>query len=249
MPSPNPQFIPIAFATFSLVFLSVFFIYLIYKYNKNLIRKNNEMFKAVIDAGEREKLELSRNLHDQVIPLIAISKLQVESFDYPESEESEEHKKELTGILAQSISEIRGICHSNSPILFKDLGLKKSLQNFFKQMASVDSAPKIDFQFDDNIHISDDNGLSVYRILLELFNNSLKYARCKNIKISSQLGPNKEILIHYSDDGMGTDILKPGHGMLSIKSRVTLLEGEVQFKSKMQEGFQCMIKLPSKLLI
>lgn len=214
-----------------------------------MIRKNNEMFKAVIDAGEREKLELSRNLHDQVIPLIAISKLQVESFDYPESEESEEHKKELTGILAQSISEIRGICHSNSPILFKDLGLKKSLQNFFKQMASVELAPKIDFQFDENIKLSDDNGLSVYRILLELFNNSLKYARCKNIRIDSRLSPRKEILIQYTDDGIGTDVLKPGHGMLSIKSRVTLLEGEVQFKSKMQEGFQCMIKLPSKLLI
>lgn len=214
-----------------------------------MIRKNNEMFKAVIDAGEREKLELSRNLHDQVIPLIAISKLQVESFDYPESDESEEYKKELTGILAQSISEIRGICHSNSPILFKDLGLKKSLQNFFKQMASVDQAPIIDFQFEDAIQISDENGLSVYRILLELFNNSLKYARCKNIRINCHLNSKKEILIHYADDGIGTDLFKPGHGTLSIKSRVTLLEGEIQYKSKSNEGFQCMIKLPSKLLI
>src|SRR6185436_4307169 len=151
--------------TFALFFLVSFFIYLIYKYNRNLIRKNNEMFKAVIDAGEREKLELSRNLHDQVIPLLAISKLQVESFDHESKEESAEFKMELTDILAKSIHEIRGICHNSSPILFKELGLQKSLANFFKQLASADHAPTIHFSFSDKIKMAQESELSIYRIL------------------------------------------------------------------------------------
>lgn len=234
--------------TFALFFLVAFFIYLVVKYNRNLIRKNNEMFKAVIDAGEREKLELSRNLHDQVIPLIAISKLQVESFDYPPTTESDEFKLELTSILAKSIQELRGICHNSSPILFKELGLKKSLNNFFKLLSSTEHAPEINLNFSENIKMNIDSELSIYRILLELVNNSLKYANAKHIHIEAQLNPKNDILINYRDDGLGTDQIKLGHGLLSIKSRVTLLEGDVQYQSKKKEGFQTQIKLPAKLL-
>lgn len=35
---------------------------------------------------------------------------------------------------------------------------------------------------------------------------------------------------------MGTDVLKPGHGMLSIKSRVTLLEGKYNLKVKCRKA-------------
>jgi signal transduction histidine kinase len=235
--------------TFALVFLSSFFIFLVVKYNKNLLRKNNEMFKAVIDAGEREKLELSRNLHDQVIPLLAISKLQVESFDYQESPESNEFKTELTDILAKSIAEIRGICHNSSPILFKELGLQKSLLNFFKQLSAAENAPEIQFNFSEKIRMAQESELSIYRILLELVNNTLKYAQAQHIIIDAQLSPKNDILINYRDDGRGTSLIKLGHGLLSIKSRVTLLEGEVHYQSEERKGFQTQIKLPAKLLI
>ncbi len=235
--------------TFALFFLASFFIFLIVKYNRNLLRKNNEMFKAVIDAGEREKLELSRNLHDQVIPLLAISKLQVESFDYESIAESEEFKTELTDILAKSIFEIRGICHNTSPILFNELGLQKSLLNFFKQLSSAEHAPEVDFNYSDKIKMDQGSELSIYRILLELVNNTLKYAQAKHIHIQAQLTPKNDILISYRDDGLGTDLIKLGHGLLSIKSRVTLLEGDVHYHSRKNEGFQTQIKLPAKLLI
>ncbi|MBK6544119.1 MAG: hypothetical protein IPG12_02370 [Saprospiraceae bacterium] len=249
MQNQGELLVPAIIATFTLVFLVVFFIVLVFKYNKNMIRKNNEMFKAVIEAGEREKLDLSRNLHDQVIPLIAISKLQVESYDYPPTDENEEYKTELTGILAKSIHEIRGICHSTSPILFKELGIQKSIANFLKQLSSTENAPKVQFFYPAEIKMAEDSELSIYRILLELINNALKYSHCKNIAIEAKISPKKELLISFQDDGIGTDVVKLGHGLLSIKSRVTLLEGEVQYKSKKNEGFHTFIKLPGKLLI
>lgn len=235
--------------TFALFFLVSFFIFLIIKYNKNLLRKNNEMFKAVIDAGEQEKLELSRNLHDQVIPLLAISKLQVESFDAMSGQEGEDFKAELTDILSKSIDELRGICHNSSPMLFKELGLQKSLSNFFRKLQMAENSPEIQFQFPDQIKMSMDSELSIYRILLELVNNTLKYAHAKHILINAQLNSKNDILINYQDDGQGTDLIHLGHGLLSIKSRVTLLDGEVHFQSKKNEGFLTMIKLPAKLLI
>jgi signal transduction histidine kinase len=251
MPDQNVQNqieFAIIVGTFAFFFLVSFFILLIVKYNRNLIRKNNQMFKAIIDAGEREKLELSRNLHDQVIPLLAISKLQVESFEAEDPTETNSFKLELTDILSKSIQEIRGICHHSSPMLFNELGLYKSLENFFRQLSHAGQAPAIHFQYDETIVLSRDTELSVYRILLELINNTIKYAAAKDIQINLSKNQRSEILISYKDNGKGVEIVKPGHGLMSIKSRVTLLEGDTQFKSKPAEGFQALIKLPSKWL-
>lgn len=207
------------------------------------------MLKAVIDAGEREKLELSRNLHDQVIPLLAISKLQIEAHELPPTAENQEYQEELTRILARAIQEIRGISHNSSPILFKEYGLKKSILNFIEQLNTGHLNTEVQFNYPDEINMDEDVELSIYRILLELMNNSLKYAKCKNIQIDAGINTKGDVLIKYQDDGIGTETIKLGQGLLSIKSRVTLLNGDIQFQSSMNEGFIVLIKLPSKLLI
>lgn len=86
---------------------------------------------------------------------------------------------------------------------------------------------------------------NLYRITQELTNNTLKYAKAKNVVIDLVNRDNKVIFM-YEDDGIGADIpfCKKGFGLANIISRSQSLGGSVEFDSKPGSGFRTIIELP-----
>jgi NarL family two-component system sensor histidine kinase LiaS len=73
--------------------------------------------------------------------------------------------------------------------------------------------------------------LKLYRIISELITNSIKHAKCKNISI--YFAQHKTgYTLDYVDDGIGFDNdIQRNHGINNIESRVTYLEGTIDFFS------------------
>lgn len=118
-------------------------------------------------------------------------------------------------------------------------------------MKSIQNVSNINFHFN---HFNLDkfsNPLLEYhlfRITQELINNTLKYAQAQNISIDASL-ENNSIIFHYSDDGIGfkSETFCIGNGIMNIQVRVKNLEGKIEMKTNVGEGFKCNISLPNKL--
>ena len=89
--------------------------------------------------------------------------------------------------------------------------------------------------------------VTVFRVLIELINNTIKYAEAKNVNI--EINKDKSILlIQYTDDGQGfnyekTFTDKKGFGLININSRINSLNGKLNIQSKIGKGLQVSIKL------
>ena len=95
-------------------------------------------------------------------------------------------------------------------------------------------------RFDSKIEIN------VYRIIIELLNNSIKYANATTVDIDLILDDDK-LILNYHDDGVGFDLEKveKGLGHVNIVNRSQSLNGDYEYFSEINKGmtFKLTIKV------
>ncbi|MNE48662.1 Sensor protein VraS [compost metagenome] len=127
------------------------------------------------------------------------------------------------------------------------LGLNQTLTNYTQ---SVSTASGIDIHFEFGDVPEETNpivSLATYRIIQELLNNTLKYAKASSIAIVCN-SYESHLHLQYTDNGVGVDLsdkkIKRGIGIKNIESRVLALDGNVHFISSPDKGFNCALSLP-----
>jgi signal transduction histidine kinase len=85
--------------------------------------------------------------------------------------------------------------------------------------------------------------LALYRICLELINNSLKHAKATTVKIVIS-GNERYLNFNYYDNGIGFNadetlsVNNKGLGLSNIISRIKSINGQYRIKSQQGEGFE-----------
>jgi signal transduction histidine kinase len=88
--------------------------------------------------------------------------------------------------------------------------------------------------------------LTLYRAAQESINNAIKHSKSKNINTVLDYSDPTQIILITDDDGIGADENAHGYGLLGIKERVRLLEGDVSILTQENTGFKITIKIPSE---
>ncbi|MDA3616898.1 sensor histidine kinase, partial [Polluticaenibacter yanchengensis] len=88
---------------------------------------------------------------------------------------------------------------------------------------------------------------SVYRIIQELLNNTLKHAQATEILIKLKQ-QKKGLLLFYRDNGIGFDqeTVDYGYGIRNIRQHTLAIDGQLHISTNINEGFECIIILPLK---
>lgn len=156
----------------------------------------------------------------------------------------------LNEMIDNSISITRNISNSLMPNLLIDFGLINALESFIKK---INTTQKITIDFKNNLNrdlkIQRNIEIIVYRILIELINNSLKHSKAENIKIS--FFDNKDLRIYYSDNGVGFNMQeklkdKKGNGLFNILNRLNAINSKYQFKSETNKGVHFKFEIKNK---
>jgi signal transduction histidine kinase len=207
-----------------------------------------KILNAVIETQERERKTFAENLHDELGPFLSGIKFYVEEIthDEPTTQKKElvEYLKKMTD---QAISNTRSISNQLMPNVLVNYGLYKAINTFCEHLQIVNkisielSSNKPGKQYDKKIE------LTLYRVIIELINNTLKHANATIVKISF-IDNENQLTISYEDNGKGFDfenyiIGGKGLGIQNIISRIKLLKGELHFKSKPGKGFNINIQL------
>lgn len=88
-------------------------------------------------------------------------------------------------------------------------------------------------------------GMSTYRIVQESLTNALKHAGPADVKVEVEVGDGG-VTISVVDDGRGAaaDHTEPGHGLVGIRERVGLFDGQLRAGPRIGGGWAVRAELP-----
>ena len=206
------------------------------------VNQQKMILDATLKAQEKERKKISETLHDSICQLLYGIKLNVQSLQG--TGKILDSFKNLNKLIDQSIKETRAISYELTPSVLNDFGFKAGIKELVQRI----NTPK----FNIGVCISDqaddlpfDLQLSVFRILQELINNSMKHAEASVAKIEvSILGSEMKLQVSDNGKGVGTDkniYLMAGSGIRGVKNRVYLLNGDIQIETAEHKGMSTTI--------
>ncbi|HAN18978.1 MAG: hypothetical protein A2X13_11715 [Bacteroidetes bacterium GWC2_33_15] len=200
-----------------------------------------KLINTVIETEEKERQRLASDLHDEVGPLLSSLKMYINILSTNKEEEKGKYIIEQLKILVEeSIHNIREVSSALNPYLLNKFGLKTAIESFFDKSKSI-----ISVQFTTNIEnkrfISNVEAV-YYRIIKEMFNNTIKHANADKVEINL-IYQNQNLFLEYSDNGVGFILeehfsnKKRGMGIQNILNRIKTIDGKYSFQNKKKKGF------------
>jgi PAS domain S-box-containing protein len=204
--------------------------------------------KAILDAQEEERRRISESLHNGVGQVLYATKLNLDRVDLdllPGQAAEVNEALETTGqLLAEAIRETRRVSHELVPVLLHDFGLETAVDEFCKRFTGTGlhltcRVANLDGRLDPHLEVA------LYRISQELILNVVKHAGADraSLLLEKQAG---EIVLEVNDNGKGLrpdKVLPKGMGLRTIRDRVKLLNGTVEFASS-PGGVRATIRIP-----
>ncbi len=213
------------------------------KANTLKLNQQKKITSAILKTEEKERKRISDSLHDGISQLLYGIRLQLQQ--YNKTEPVETLTTNINQLLDVLIKETRNISFELAPSILNDFGIKVAIEEMAARLSS--STLKISTQITDlHQRLNIETELSIFRIVQELINNSIKHADPRHISIVIK-DSGKYVLIKVSDDGSGFDtdekkIFLKGSGIANIKNRLTLYHGSFSIQSKPGKGTTVTIK-------
>lgn len=187
----------------------------------------SEQIEAVISSQEKERKRFAMDLHDDFGQMISTLKINVAKFSGESATKSEE-------ILDSMYSSLKNIAFDLMPQTLFEKGLEEAIEELKEQINAGDKLQMSFQSFEIQSKINDNQKVAVYRIVQELVSNTIKYAEATKINVSiTNLGEGFSLLIEDNGNGYDVDSFKngSGNGWKNIRSRLDLLQGEIDFDS------------------
>ena len=202
---------------------------------------------TIIKTQEEERNRVASDLHDSIGQQISALKFYFDSIQKQKDKKLRIQLLKKTEALIDNVSdEIRNICFQLMPRSVEKFGIGQSI----KQLADLihfSTGIKFDVKIEEKTNKLDPNvSMSVYRVIQEFVNNSIKHAKCKNIGIHLSIKP-KLLTLSMTDDGIGFTndaSLKKGNGIDNINLRIKYLKGELDFNPEKNKGVKLNIAIP-----
>ena len=206
------------------------------------IKNYKEITDAVISAQEKERNQIGSELHDNVCQILASSKLYL-GMVKKHTDQPEEFIEETDLLISSAIQELRALSHALIPPSMEQSQLKLAIEKIADlTQSSTNIQISTDIAEIDDSRMTYKMRLAIYRIVQEQFNNIIKHAKASNVAIKLSQADGK-LFLSIKDDGVGFDTARStnGVGLLNIKTRVSLYNGNFSIHSKNGEGCELSI--------
>jgi len=218
------------------------------KYEESLQtqRELKQLSKRLVEAEERERRSISRELHDEVGQSLSALLIDVENLTEMSGEEGafRQGLQKIKTLAENCVNEVRNMALLLRPSMLDDLGLVAALDWQAREVSKrtgmlVDT---VDENVSDNL--PEEHKTCVYRIVQEALNNCSKHAYAKNVRVVVRQEPN-HLQVSIEDDGKGFDASRVrGLGLVGMNERVSQLGGVLKVESDPARGTHLRVDLP-----
>ncbi|MEM8583363.1 MAG: sensor histidine kinase [Bacteroidota bacterium] len=236
---------------FSLVIFFVLYQRRLFRQQNKIIEQDRshqrELLSAAVEVQENERRRIASDLHDDIGSLLSAARLYLNQLTVDEPE-GEEIKSETLGIVSRIIQNTRRITHDLLPSELEKFGLSAAVEDLCQRL---DNSGQISVGFkSDMIHrLVSKCEIALFRVVQELTNNTLKHAQATRIEIELTT-QGEEFLLRYADNGVGFDPKVTqtrggsGLGLRNIESRISLIDGHLNYETAPGKGLTVSIRLP-----
>jgi PAS domain S-box-containing protein len=204
----------------------------------------------LIEAQERERSRIARELHDDInqrLAMVAIELQQLRDIPLLSVVKLREQTGELFKQITEISSDIQLLSHRLHSSSLEYLGLVPAMKGFCEEFAKHQNV-EVDFA-DSNVpsHLPPDTALGLFRILQEALHNALKHSGVRRFEVRLKSVP-RGLRLTVRDSGKGFDadlaITGRGLGLVSMQERVSLLKGTISIASKPNLGTEIKVDIP-----
>lgn len=210
--------------------------------------KVNRIKEAMIIGEEKERLRLSKELHDGIAQNIAVIKMNLQAIESGKlSDEDRIILNDISKLTKDTLKEIRDISHNLHPLKDGEL-----LCEAIKKLIDINKHNSVHFSFNltgdkPKTNISNLIKTNLYRVLQEFINNTVKYAEANLITINLNYAINN-IEIEIKDNGLGFELnnrdINQGIGILNMHQRIKVIDGIFDYTSEKNRGTTLKIAVP-----
>jgi signal transduction histidine kinase len=212
------------------------------------IKNENQLnlISAALDARIKERKYIAEVLHDSVSSLLSSANMHLQVVKRKSEQEIEELDK-TSDIIKEAANKIRTLSHKLTSTVLLKFGVSIATQDLCDKYSN--SELSFDLQEENKIpRFEETLEIKFYNIIEEITNNIIKHSQATNALITLNY-INKKMNITIADNGIGFDVAtaekKGGIGLNLIKSRVMVLNGNMQITSSKEKGTKIHLVVPA----
>ncbi len=198
------------------------------------------ILNAKLHAEEEERRYFATELHDGIGPLLSTIRLYIQWLSKPKMKASKTKILEQADqTIQETINAVKEISQKITPAILKNLGINYAINSFIDKLSETKD---IDIKFESNIQTRFEEliEITIYRLICECLNNTIKHAHAKNVAISLSHSDN-QITIIYIDNGIGFNVNEKlahnkGLGIYNMNNRIKTIGGTFEIQSNSGEG-------------
>jgi len=252
--------IVIGIAVATLVFLIIgFFIVILVAYinqrkKKHLEEKQTmqlnfqqEILKSQLEIQEHTFNHISQEIHDNVGQVLSLAKVQINIMN-----ESENLNRQMLDEVKQNVgkalTDLRDIAKSLSSERLRNLGIVEAVKIETERINKTGIIHSTLETAGEEIKMDEQKKQILFRIIQECLQNIIKHAQASELHLQFNFKPER-LEVSVNDNGKGFDVSRAisnsaGLGLQNIKSRASLIGGELFIESTLNKGSAITIKIP-----
>ena len=205
----------------------------------------------IIEAQEDERKRLSREIHDGPAQMMANVIMRSDLIERVYRDQGGpaalQEVKSFKKMVRSALYEVRRIIYDLRPMALDDLGLVPTLRKYLQTIEEYHNSAKIEFaNLGLELRLPPKYEVAVFRLIQEAVQNALKHSKASDILVRLEMTKSK-IGVLIKDNGEGFDVKKAcpkSFGLLGMRERVELLEGDLTIESKIGKGTLVYIHVP-----
>jgi signal transduction histidine kinase len=198
--------------------------------------------RKLIEAQEKERTRIARELHDDISQRLALLTIELERLRETSPDLPTEARSRLGEIQKQTAelgSDVQSMSHELHSSKLEYLGIATAMRGFCKEFSEQQKV-EIDFRHDDiPSSVPPEVSLCLFRILQEALQNAAKHSGVRHFDVELRCASDA-INLSVRDSGSGfdrDDALKTrGLGLISMMERMKLVGGRISIDSQPQRG-------------
>lgn len=246
------KIIPIVLsAIFLLLFMAVALVLFFRFARKKIVEKELEkaaikldgqkrILRATIETQERERKRIAQDLHDAISAKLNVVSLHVNMLldGSLDSNEQREALSKVLGVTTVVLDSSRQIAHNLFPPIIENFGLAAALEELLSEFSAT---KKIVVQQEIKYltSLTKNEELHLFRVVQELLNNSIRHGKATKVSLKL-IDATDSMSLVYTDNGKGFIVKQAlsacGLGLTNIKSRIAILNGNLNIKSQLGNG-------------
>lgn len=217
--------------------------------SKAIHEEEQKATAAVMEAEEKERQRIAKDLHDGVGQMMSAAKMNLSAIgnELAFATEAQKHSFEkIISLVDESCKEVRTVSHQMMPNMLLKSGLGKAVTDFIDKIDR--RVLKIQLHTEGlNERLDEHIEIVVYRILQECVNNVIKHSGATQLDISI-IKDADGISATIEDNGKGFDVnllsSEAGMGLKNMRARVEYVKGTIDFDATPGKGTLVAIHIP-----